>query len=299
MHIVALAREAGDVILRELKNKATLGTQHKDDDSPVTNADLKANAIVLNGLAKLTPGIPILSEEDTPEHQAEIMKSGTYWCVDPLDGTRTALSYAEGNRGHVWFGTLIGLVKDGVPVFGVAHYPANENGKGVTYFTNGSGTIAYKQIGEHGEVRSIHCKRQGKPLKIVSGYRGAVPESIAGRPVVNEPGVGGSRIIRTAEGAADLGYMGNDGAISFGFWDLAAPHAILRAAGGDLVTMPGEFANHQQEGALAQSESLHYDGKHHATLMGEGKPYLPGCLAGSKETLRDLGLATRENLLKR
>ena len=280
-------------MMQELQHADTLGVQHKDDDSPVTNADLKANAIVLEGLQKLTPGIPILSEEDTPERQAEIMRSGTYWCVDPLDGTRTALEYASGKTDHVWFGTLIGLVKDGVPVFGVAHYPANEQGVGATYFTNAAGSIAYKQVGE-GEAQPIHCRRHGEPLHSVCGYRGAAPATIAGKAVTNLHGVGGSRIIRTAEGEAHLGYMGNDGAISFGFWDLAAPHAILRAAGGDLVTMPGDLAQHEKAGALGASESLRYDGRHHAVLTGPGKPYLPGCLAASSQTLQALGLPARE-----
>lgn len=291
--VIAMAKEAGMTIMQHLSSPEMLGKQTKSDDSPVTQADLAADAIIRKQLA--LSGIPVMSEEMPLEEQQRVMKEGTYWCVDPLDGTRTALHYAEGKREATGFGVLIGLVRDGKPVFGVAHYPAQGpviDGKpqGVTYFTNKDSSASFVQVGGK-TPRRIHAQASMYgALTIAAGFRGVAPTAIGGRMAENYPDVGGSRIIRAAEGKVDIGYMGNDGAVSFGFWDLAAPHAIIRGAGGDLVTTPGYLHDHAQPGAFTASQSLRYDGTHFASRMGEGKPYLPGCMAAHCDTLRSLGV---------
>lgn len=291
--LIATAKEAGVAIMQHLSSPETLEKQSKNDDSPVTKADLAADAIIRRHLA--SSGIPVMSEEMPLEEQQHVMKQGTYWCVDPLDGTRTALHYAEGKSEATGFGVLIGLVRDGKPVFGVAHYPAQgpvTNGKpqGVTYFTNRTGNASFVQVGGK-TPRRIHAQASMHgPLTIAAGYRGLAPSALGGRTAENRPDVGGSRILRAAEGKVDVGYMGNDGAVSFGFWDLAAPHAIIRGAGGELVTTPGHLHDHAQAGAFARSEPLRYDGVHFAVQAGEGKPYLPGCMAAHGDTLRSLGV---------
>ena len=294
--VVHLAKQAGNDIMLELEKGKDLKVEHKADGSIVTQADIRANKRIVEGLNALTPEIPILSEEMDAATQQEIMKQPLYWCVDPLDGTNTAHKYAMGQKDHTGFGVLIGLVKNGEPVFGVAHYPAAEDGKGVTYNTNWTGTAAFCTRG-NGETKPITVRNYSRgPMQIAAGFRGAAPEMIAGRPAHNRPDVGGSRILRAAEGAVHVGYMGNDGPISFGFWDLAAPAAILRAAGGDLVTLPGTFGDHQQRGALAKSESLRFDGTHYAEHIGPGKPFLPACMAAGLGTLKFLGMALQETL---
>ncbi len=282
--VVNTAKKAGTIIMQELANAGTLGIQGKSDDSPVTQADLRANACVVEALSKMTPGVAILSEEMKPEEQAEIMKKDMYWCVDPLDGTKTAIKYSEGQHEQTGFGVLIALVKNGVPVFGVAHYPAEKK----TYYTSANGQVAYRQEGDSQPERLRANRTVRDTLTVAAGYRGAAPDRLSDKPVENHASVGGSRIIRAAEGAVDIGYMGNDGPISFGFWDLAAPHAILKAAGGELVTIPGDFAQHQQPGALRNSLPLRYDG----SMFIEGKkdqPYLPACVAAHRDTLQALG----------
>ena len=301
--VVRIAREAGDAIMAQLADTATLGIESKSDDSPVTEADKRAHAIIMQLGEKnpdgyslgevLTLGIPVMSEEMPLEQQQAIMKCNEYWCVDPLDGTRTAVEYSKGHKENVGFGVLIALIRDGKPVFGVAHYPAQgalgKNGKpvGVTYYTSADGKKAYRQEGEAPRAR-IRTTLAHDPLVAACGYRGVAPQQIAGKCVTNRPDVGGSRIIRTAEGVVDVGYMGNDGPISFGFWDLAAPHAILKAAGGQLVTLSGALSDHAQPDILKQSEVVRYDGSHWAT-GAQGKPYLPACMAAGRDTLRYLG----------
>jgi|GEM_PF-1462957 len=307
--VIRAAREAGDAILQHLASPESLGTHAKSDNSPVTKADLAADAIIREHLSQMglvsdsnteiPSPIPIMSEEMPLEEQQRIMKQGTYWCVDPLDGTKTAIAYADGKREETGFGVLIGLVKNGKPVFGVAHYPAQGpvvDGvpQGLTYFTNTETKKACVRVGpDEGRDEPIDAQaRMYGPFAIAAGYRGASPQAIGGRTAENRPDVGGSRIIRAAEGKVDIGYMGNDGAVSFGFWDLAAPHAILRAAGGEMVTTPGVMADHAHPDAFKQSEPLRYDGTHFSQHpeAGEGKPYLPGCMAAHRDTLRSLGV---------
>ncbi len=302
--VVDIAKRAGTLIMAHLNNPATLGVDYKEDGSVVTLADTEASALIVRDLSGeglpskfghcLTPGIPVLSEEMPLEQQQAIMKQGLYWCVDPLDGTRTAKQYSEGAKEQTGFGVLISLVQNGEPVFGVAHYPAQGpivDGvpAGCTYYTSANGKSAFCDSGQGKPARLRANRATGDALTMAAGYRGAAPEAIAGKRAENHPSVGGSRIIRAAEGAVDIGYMGNDGPVSFGFWDLAAPHAILKAAGGELVTMPGDFHAHQQAGTMRQSKPLRYDG----SMFIEGKeslPYLPACMAAHRDTLQALGM---------
>ncbi|PZP86927.1 MAG: hypothetical protein DI582_01360 [Azospirillum brasilense] len=305
--LVALARAAGDAILQELSNAETLGIERKSDDSPFTRADQRANDIVLAGLKRLTPDIPVLSEEDPPEHQQWVMQQPTYWCVDPLDGTRTAVQYSKGFTHYDGFGTLIGLVHHGVPVFGVAHYPNNRmtlddgtpSAPGITYFTSADGALAYRQLGDQA-AQPIHTRPcLTSTMRVAEGYGGQRLQALGGLAVQGSSEVGGSRLIRAAEASVHAGYTGGSKVASFGFWDVAAPHAILRAAGGELVTLPSDFAQHQQAGALKSGEALRYDGRHYAAAMGQGKPYVPLCVGAHTDTLRRLGLPVRQAGIER
>ena len=89
--VTMIARRAGDAIL-EIYRSMDPGVTYKDDDSPLTSADLAAHELIVNSLAELTPGIPVLSEESADIPFA--VRSGwkTHWLVDPLDGTREFLA---------------------------------------------------------------------------------------------------------------------------------------------------------------------------------------------------------------
>ena len=114
--IADLARQAGAVILAV--RAAGFGDRlRKDDHSPVTEADHRAEALIAAALRKATPDIPVVAEEEAAagmEHDA----SHTYWLVDPLDGTR------EFAAGHDEFTVNIGLVRHGAPALGVVGVPA-------------------------------------------------------------------------------------------------------------------------------------------------------------------------------
>lgn len=277
--VVSIANKAGAAIMAELN--AGIAVDRKGDASPVTAADRAADVIIKSGLRHLTPNIPIISEEDTAEEREaaeRMMKAngGLRWVIDPLDGTKTAIDYAQGHNNYDQFGVHIGLVRGNTPIAGVAYFPAMEQGKGVAYFTDDG--KAYKQTGEN-TPKQINVSKP--PLK-AGGLRAAVhfhedrrPEMIAGRHYHAVPGVGGQRLCLVAEGAADVADM-NDiptthrGQYAYKQWDLAAAHAILKAAGGELISAE------TQEPAMYDSPELKMD----------------GACAGGREMLNLLQLAT-------
>ena len=111
--LIALAKSAGDEILK-VRRAGTWTVTDKVELSPVTAADLAANAVLMPGLSFLTPSFPIVSEESNPH---EVVRGVTYWLVDPLDGTRDFV------RGLDTFVVSIGLISAGFPVFGIIHSP--------------------------------------------------------------------------------------------------------------------------------------------------------------------------------
>ncbi|MEP4192448.1 MAG: 3'(2'),5'-bisphosphate nucleotidase CysQ, partial [Sneathiella sp.] len=114
--ITALALKAGDEILTIYNRDFDVAT--KDDESPVTEADVAAEKIILEGLVSATPDIPVLAEESVAEGRIPDLSGGTFWLVDPLDGTKEFVH----KRGE--FTVNIALVENGKPTMGVIHVPA-------------------------------------------------------------------------------------------------------------------------------------------------------------------------------
>lgn len=273
-----IAADAGAAILEELSKLDTLNVQHKDDASPVTHADKRTHDIVCEGLKALTPDIPIMSEEDTANH-ASLIGAKEYWCVDPLDGTRTAIAYANGSITHTGFGVHVGLIRDGVPLFGAVYFPA----RGVMYYTGNDGK-AYRQLdGGAPELLKMRPQPLSRPMDVAVGYRGVVPTEIAGKESNPIRSVGGGRILEVAEGKTDAAYMADHDA--FSFWDVAAAHAILRGAGGEMVALPSDRAQHGNADMLKGSALARY----HSGLGGKPIPAIGPSLAASGDTLRLLG----------
>ena len=282
--VVRIAKDAGAIIADGLAKP--FERHKKPDGSTVTSIDYAADAFIKQQLQRMTPDIPILSEEDPLDQQQACMKKGIYWCIDPLDGTSSACAYADGDKARDYFGVLIGLVKDGVPVFGVAHYPMKDNG--LTYFTNAEGTQAFRQRGEHGARMPIrvHAAPQ-RPLRHYARAEGV--RQIGDAAVAPQP-IWGNSNLAIAEGTLDIGYYPHHVQHPPGYWDVAAPHAILRAAGGEIFTAPAtpEALSHEGLGAC---RVLRYDAH---GFVGNDMPYVAGGLAGSAAALTRAGLATPE-----
>lgn len=117
----ALAEEAGRRILAVYEKEFEVW--HKADDSPLTAADQASHRVIVETLQRLTPAIPILSEEGLLADYAERRQWQRYWLIDPLDGTK------EFVKRNGEFSVNIALVENGFPILGVVHAPVT----GLTY----------------------------------------------------------------------------------------------------------------------------------------------------------------------
>ena len=114
--IVTIAKEAGDAIMEIYKKD--FAVEYKEDDSPLTEADTKANEIICKALFELYPEIPMLSEENKEVPHIERKEWEYYWCIDPIDGTKEFIK----KNGE--FTVNIALIHKNTPVLGVVYAPA-------------------------------------------------------------------------------------------------------------------------------------------------------------------------------
>ncbi|CCG40027.1 3'(2'),5'-bisphosphate nucleotidase CysQ [Magnetospirillum molischianum] len=221
-----LARRAGAAIMDIYAED--FAVRHKADSSPVTEADLRAEAIILPGLAALTPDFVIVAEEQVAAGRVPVLNDRPFWLVDPLDGTK------EFVRRNGEFTVNIGLIDNGVPVAGVVLAPA----LGVLW--SGAAGHAFR-VEADGHRHQIACRpRPARGARIVTSRSHNQPEMLTRWMAPFEDAVldfaGSSlKLCRVAEGSADL-YP------RFGptcEWDIAAAHAVLRAAGGVIETFDG------------------------------------------------------------
>ena len=157
--IVALAEDAGRAILEVYSTN--FDVQEKQDESPLTQADLASHRWIAAGLASLTPDIPVISEEEGLPDFEERRRWRRYWIVDPLDGTREFV-----NRNGE-FTVNIALVEDGRPILGVVHVPV----QGKTY-VGCEGVGAERRDGEAAPV----------PIRVAGAAACGTP-SAAAQPV--------------------------------------------------------------------------------------------------------------------
>ena len=200
----------------------------KADASPVTEADTSAERAILDGLAQCASGIPVVAEESVATGDVPDIEGRTFFLVDPLDGTKEFIS----RNGE--FTVNIALVEDGTPTAGVIHLPALDE----TFWTPGDGTAWRTRGGDPPE--RIACRTPGERLVVVASRSHRSPETAAylERFEVAEIVSAGSslKLCRVAEGAADL-YPRLGRTME---WDIAAGHAIVRAAGGRVEALDGQ-----------------------------------------------------------
>jgi 3'(2'), 5'-bisphosphate nucleotidase len=227
--IAAAAIAAGEIILAV--RARGLSVERKQDFSPVTEADRAAEALIVERLAEIAPGMPVIAEESVAA--GRIPEVGDqFFLVDPLDGTR---EFVNGGND---FTVNVGLVRDGAPVLGVIYLPAS--GK---LFAGVVGEGAWRAVAEDGvigERRAMHVRPPPEgAVDIVASRSHRTPETDAfiARYQVGQLVNRGSSIkfCALAEGKADL-YPRMGTTMQ---WDTAAGDAILRAAGGRVLTLEG------------------------------------------------------------
>ena len=225
--VVALAEEAGRAILKVYASD--FDVQSKDDDSPLTHADLASNRCIVAGLKALTPDIPIISEEfGLPAF--EVRSSwNRYWLIDPLDGTKEFV-----NRNGE-FTVNIALIDRKKPVFGVVHVPVQQK----TYV--GCEGVGAERRNEDGSVTPIRVSTtSSSPVRVVGSrsHRGASLDAYLENlgPCDMIPMGSSLKFCVVAEGGADL--YPRLGLTSE--WDTAAAQAVVEQAGGSVVTLDGK-----------------------------------------------------------
>jgi 3'(2'), 5'-bisphosphate nucleotidase len=224
--VMPTALRAGDAIMRVYDG--VFAVQRKTDDSPLTLADLESQRIIIEDLNRLTPEIPILSEESAQAPWAERRTWQELWVVDPLDGTR------EFVKRNGEFTVNIALVVDHEPLLGIVAAPS----QGLLYW-GAAGIGAFSRHHGAGEY-PIHVSPPESPLRVV-GSRSHLSAATASylarlRPHV-VAGMGSSlKFCLIAEGKADL--YPRFGPTSE--WDTAAGQALLEAAGGHVTLLDGQ-----------------------------------------------------------
>jgi 3'(2'), 5'-bisphosphate nucleotidase len=223
--LLPIVARAGAAIMQVYGDGFTV--QRKDDNSPLTLADLESQRVIVEGLNRLTPAIPILAEESAQAPWAERKTWSLLWVVDPLDGTR------EFVKRNGEFTVNIALVRGHEPVLGVVSAPA----QGLLYW-GAAGVGAFSQT-EGGAQIPIHVSVPHDPLRVV-GSRSHASAETAGYLARLAPhvmtGIGSSlKFCLVADGKADL--YPRFGPTSE--WDTAAGQALLEAAGGQVTRLDG------------------------------------------------------------
>jgi 3'(2'), 5'-bisphosphate nucleotidase len=244
--LIAAALEAGEAILRA--RAGGLSVERKADASPVTEADRQAEAIIVGHLSNVAPGVPVIGEEGVSD--GRIPETGNcFFLVDPLDGTR------EFVRGGNDFTVNIGLIRDGAPVLGVIYVPALRK-----LFGGVVGEGAWRtevDDGVPGERRPMRIRAAPDgPIDVVASRSPRTPETdayIRKYDVGNLVSRGSSlKFCAVAEGRADL-YPRMGTTMQ---WDTAAGDAILRAAGGKVVTLDGRLLTYGPTGKAGSDTFL-------------------------------------------
>jgi len=233
--MMALALDAGRVILEFYDGGADVTL--KPDASPVTSADLAAEAIILAGLQSLAPEIPVIAEEAVA--RGAIPKaSRQFFLVDPLDGTKEFIS----RNGE--FTVNIALIEAGQPVAGVVYAPAigrlfwGEQGKGAAVVVVADPKAAQEPPREGRRIAAQQAAA-GAPIKVVASRShrdGETDRFLASLGDCEIVSAGSSvKFCLVASGEAQL-YPRFGRTME---WDTAAGHAVLAAAGGTVVTADG------------------------------------------------------------
>ena len=220
MEVERIARQAGELIMPIYQRDFEV--MFKADQSPVTEADIIASAFIESELKSLTPKIPFLSEESEPIPFSERSTWGTYWLVDPLDGTRSFVEKKDE------FTVNIALIQHGKPVLGVVYVPVSK----INYYA-ADGIGAFKRMDNASNVTITARALANPPVITGNRSRTGVMERFLAKVGSHELIVMNSslKICLVAEGRADLYAR----FWPTSEWDTAAGHAVINAAGGSLV----------------------------------------------------------------
>ena len=240
--LLALVRQAGAAIMRVYSED--FAVSHKQDRSPLTEADMAAHNLIVAGLEALAPEIPVLSEESADVPWETRRQWQRYWLVDPLDGTREFI-----NRNGE-FTVNIALVEHGEPVLGVVYAPALDE---LHYGLRGVGAF----VCDGDSHVPIAVRRPAlPPLRVAASRSHLDLRSSATVDRMGETtllGMGSSlKFCRMAEARLDV----YPRFAPTSEWDTAAGQCVLESAGGVVLTLDGAPLRYNGKESLLNPDFL-------------------------------------------
>ncbi len=249
--LTIISKMAGDAILAIYNSKdENFEIDYKKDNSPLTQADKKSNEIICNELKKITPTIPILSEEGQNIEYSERKEWNRFWLIDPLDGTKEFIK----KNGE--FTVNIALIENGCPILGIVHAPVLN--------TTWHGSIDDGSfIVENNNKKSINATapKENSSVKVVSS------RSHSNNPKLENflstikkyelVKMGSSiKICLVADGSAHF-YPRFGPTME---WDTAAAHAVVKFAGGNILNLnTDKELTYNKENLLNPEFLVHYE----------------------------------------
>jgi 3'(2'), 5'-bisphosphate nucleotidase len=225
--LCSIARSAGQAIMLVYEGDRIL-SRLKEDASPVSEADLLAHDCIVEGLARLVPELPVVSEEDSVSH-ATRRHDTSFWLIDPIDGTKEFLS----RTGQ--FTVNIALIQRGRPVLGVVYAPAMNE-----MYWGGFGLGAFRESAlVKGPIGVKKCSQELTSLRVVASksHMDTDTRNYIARLGQTELVEAGSslKFCLVATGEADI-YPRLAPTCE---WDTAAAQAVLEGAGGVVLDLNG------------------------------------------------------------
>lgn len=226
-NLLSLTKEASTAIM-DIYNSNTTVVEYKSDSSPLTQADKASHEIIVNGLKRIFPEIPVVSEEGNLIENAELVKSSTFWLVDPIDGTQEFIN----RTGE--FCIAIGLIENNKPTFGFVSAPTLD-----TVYYGGLKGGSFKKVGDDMPLL-IHVRNLEPHVVAVSRSHPSevtlkfIREHIPGS---SQKSLGSMlKQMKLAEGEVDV-YPAIEQPLHL--WDAAAGNAIIEGAGGYMTRPDG------------------------------------------------------------
>ena len=216
-NLISSFHEAGNISL-ELRKKG-LKKEIKKDNTPVTNGDIEVNNLITSKIKKITPDIPIVSEESSTNKLNENLI--TFWLIDPIDGTNDYINDKDE------FTINAGLIINNTPEVGLIYAPAKKRlfytfneGKCFELTNNKEKKLNCKKITKKGEIKAVSYSNKLKPIIEDWHKKFKVTEHVKMKSSL--------KFCVIATGEYDL-YVAEPRACE---WDIAAGHAIVKNAGG-------------------------------------------------------------------
>lgn len=234
--VIKIADEASEKVLRIYQSDFKVS--YKEDESPITAADVASHDIIVKGLRSLSRDIPILSEEGVPADWEERKQWRRFWLVDPIDGTK------EFTQRSGEFTVNIALIEGGEPVMGVVTAPAL---KEAFWGVKAEGAHKRDRTGRINRIRVTEPQATKRVVASKNHMNDETRNFIKALGAHKTVQAGSSlKFCRIAEGHADIyPRMGPTSE-----WDTAAAHAVLLAAGGNVHTLEGRPLQYGKENVL-------------------------------------------------